>query len=95
MTFEDYIPGPDDIIWAVRAVSVIRTGGILAFPTTRLFYGVDHETKTLTLMDPSVLEDETDNNYNAIVHRRAIATFRVIGYQILVRERHERGYENP
>lgn len=86
MAFDNYIPRPEDIIWAMRIISLIRDGGTLAFPTTRLMYLVDHKARTLTLQNPWVLYDETDHFYNATVHRRAIATFLEIEYQVLVKE---------
>lgn len=84
--FEDYLPRPDDIIWAIRMLSLVNDGGLMTFPTTRLVYQVDHAAKTLILLDPFVLYDETDSQYTASVHRRTIRVFREVGYQVLVRE---------
>lgn len=92
MAFENYIPSSDDIIWAMKVISLIKSGGLLPMPTTRLVYVVDHETKTLTLQNPFVLYENENCNYNATVHQRCIAVFHQIGYQILVEER---PYENP
>lgn len=77
----------DGVIWAVRMLSMIKHQGILAFPTTRLVYQVDHVAKTLTLLDPFLLYDDTDGGYAAVVHRRTIRVFREVGYQVMVKEK--------
>lgn len=79
---EDYTPGPDDLVWGIRMLTLINDGGVLAFPATKLLYLVSHTDKTLTLLDPEILEDE----FSAIVHRRTINTFHELGYMVLVKE---------
>lgn len=85
--FEEYLPRPDDIIWAVRMLSMVQDGGLLTFPTTRLVYQVDHAVKTITLLDPFLLYDDADGEYASTVHRRTTRVFREVGYQVLVKEK--------
>jgi hypothetical protein len=87
MAFDEYIPRPDDIAWALQMLALLKDGGLLIFPTTRLTYEVSHTSKTLTLVNPVVLYDDADSNYNTTVHRRTIAVFRAVGYQVLVKEK--------
>lgn len=73
-----YKPTENDIAWAKSVVNVIRQGGILAMPHTGLIYRLDHDLKTLTLINTQqLLEFEAFE-----VHMRTIATFKKIGYEV-------------
>lgn len=86
MTFEDYVPRPDDILWAIQMLTLVAHEGILSFPTTKLIYRVNHKEKILTLLNPEILGDEDEGEYSTVVHRRTIATFREVGYFVGVQE---------
>jgi hypothetical protein len=82
----EYKPNPEDIAWANKMLRLVKNGGVLGYPDTKLIYRIDHDAKTLTLLDSSVLYDE-DGEHATTVHRRTITVFREVGYQVLVKEK--------
>lgn len=79
---EHYEPNAGDLIWAWTIVNTMKEGGVLAFPLTLLIYQFHKHDKTLTLINPEILQDPE----SAEVHRRTIQVFSRIGYMVLVAE---------
>lgn len=53
-----YEPTATDVAWVRWVLRVVTDGGVLVFPGTRLIFSVSHQTKSLTLINPEVLEDK-------------------------------------
>ena len=79
-----YVPNEDDIRWAKQMLTLVADKGILAFPATKLIYEVDHEAKTLTLLNPEIFgKPGIAGEASLLVHRRTIVTFREVGYSVV------------
>lgn len=82
MEFEDYEPTEMDIEWTLMIVSLIQDGGLLAMPSSKLIYKLEHSHRLVTLINPEILKDENSDK----VHRRAIRVFAKIGWYVQVQE---------
>ena len=49
------MPQQSDIDWLASAVSLVRDGGVLGFPSSGLVYAVDRAGRKLKLTTPEVL----------------------------------------
>lgn len=56
---EPYVPTQEDIHWLTTMLSILNDGGVLAYPATLIFYKVNQVKKTLTLMTPEKVHEET------------------------------------
>lgn len=82
----EYIPAQEDIRWAKAILKLVKHGGVLGLPTTKLIYLVNHQDRTLSLMSPDVLYDKEAGSINTEMHRRMIVVFGKIGYLVLGEE---------
>lgn len=74
----NYIPTDVDIQWAGNTVAVIKDGGVLAYPATKMVYKVDHTNKKLILQNVSQL----DNYDSAVIHAQSKIVFAEVGYTV-------------
>lgn len=74
-----YVPKPVDKEWMRGMLAIIKDGGILAYPSTGLVYHVDHQDKSLMLVDESLSTASLDSY---VVHQRTIAVLQAIGWKM-------------
>lgn len=51
-------PSQYDIYWLDGMIAALHEGGILMYPQARLIYRVSHKRKTLTLLNPQMLQED-------------------------------------
>jgi hypothetical protein len=59
-------------------MEMIKDGGVMVYPNTRLVYLVDHTCKKLTLQNPEELLDV----FTDMTHERTRQVFLAIGYAV-------------
>lgn len=70
-------PSLGDILWLSQTVQMLKDGGILLFPTSRLMYRVDNRRQTLTLLNPQVLSED---EHSRETHARTKRLLPFLGY---------------
>lgn len=75
-----WLPTPFDVMWADSVLSMVKDGGIVAFPSTGLQYRVSHEHKLLTLLDPALLKNPELN----VLHEKTKIVFSHCYYDVVV-----------
>lgn len=77
-----YKPQLQDIVWANYVLSIIKHNGILGYPDSQLTYRVNLNRRTLTLLNPEVLSDESAQ----IIHERTKIVFKTVGYRVVTKK---------
>lgn len=73
-----YQPTAEDIEWAGNMIYMIRDGGILSYPATKLVYKLDKTNKKMTLQNPDQLR-ATDSN---TTHEQTKIVFGELGWTV-------------
>lgn len=75
-----WLPSMFDVMWADSVLSMVKEGGIIAFPSTGLEYRVSHEYKQLTLINPELLK----NPELTELHEKTKIVFSNLFYDVVV-----------
>ena len=73
---DEYIPTKIDIEWAKQVVANIYDGKIIGFPSSDLFYRVNHKDKTMSLISGNAADE---------IHLRTIVVFGKIGDSVITK----------
>jgi len=73
-----YKPTEVDLAWARNVLAIVKDGGALAYPSTKVIYNLDHKNKKLTLQNPEQLEEFP----SFVIHQQTIEVFKVLGYSV-------------
>jgi hypothetical protein len=78
MCMKPYKPAAIDIAWARQMVAITAQNAVWVWKDTTLMYRFDHDKKTLTLLNPSLLEEKELR----IAHEMTVEVFKVIDYTV-------------
>ena len=73
-----YQPNSIDLAWAQRMIALIKDGGILAYPSTRVIYKLDRSNRRLVLQNPEQLRERDSKE----IHEQTKDVFSVLGWKV-------------
>lgn len=76
-----YQPRPYDIEWLRKTLNLLSDGGLVAYPRSMLCYRVNHKLKTLTLTNPSILNEGSE--WTVKDHQATIAVAARLNYTVI------------